>query len=253
MSVKKMEEVVWNGIKKTLNEPEETFFERLEDLWREYTQRTLYTLDEIKRHNALTEIGTLFEIFCKHWLLNTETHWKLNECYLFRELTPDLKEKLGLLQKVDLGIDLIGVKHVKGQTKGQTKKQEKYIAIQCKFITKPKPNPYKRYNSWTVPWQKMATFNGLVSRTGPNGQNSWFQHWLITNSNGSSRNKNIPKDIKGKTIARATLINTPKSLYYNILEKNNLLNANTTNPINQNNTLTAEEIRQKRIAILSQQ
>lgn len=241
-----MEDVVWNGIKKTLNEPEETFFEQLEDLWREYTQRTLYTIDEIKRHNALTEIGTLFEIFCKHWLLNTETHWKLNECYLFRELTPELKEKLGLLQKVDLGIDLIGVRHVK--------EKEKYIAIQCKFITKPKPNPYKRYNSWTVPWQKMATFNGLVSRTGPNGQNSWFQHWLITNSNGSSRNKSIPKDMKGKTIARATLINTPKSLYYSIIEKNNLLNPNTPNTnIQPNTTLTAEEIRQKRIAKLSQQ
>lgn len=203
-------------------------FYSLEEAWVHYSERPLHSMAELKKHNTNVEIGTFFEIFCKHWLLNTDTHYKVDECYRFSELSQEMKEKLGLLQKVDLGIDLIGLIHssIHPHSNKLNKSKTKYIAIQCKFISKPKPNPYRRYNSWTVPWKKLATFQGLVARTGPNEANSWDQHLLMTNCSGVSRNRAIPKDPKAKTVARKTFEATEKGIYYSILEKNNFLQDN---------------------------
>lgn len=243
-----MEEIFFKQISENILSP--NIFETLEQAWLYYSERPLHTMQEIKTHNANREVGLFFELYCKYWLLHTETSQKVDECYLFSELSDELKEKLGLLQKVDLGIDLVGIKYFyKGKDRDMTK--DKYVAVQCKFISKPKPNPYKRYNSWTVPWKKLATFQGLVARTGPNGQNTWSQHILMTNSCGVSRNRAIPKDPKGKTIARKTFEATPKSLYYYILEKNFLQNVEKMNNSEKNKTSKEEnvdlaELRKKR-------
>lgn len=98
----------------------------------------------------------------------------LKEVWLLKDLPNDLREKLNM-EKVDLGIDLVGVDD-----------ENNYYAIQVKFRT---PNPYKSTNG--IGWKQLSTFYGLVNKTGP-----WIKHVVFTNANyvrhvGQKTNKDL--------------------------------------------------------------
>lgn len=208
-------------------------YEAFEVKLESFSQRPLHSMTSLKTHTK-KEIGDLFERFVQKWLLSSN---RCDEAYLLKELSPAQKEKLGLLGNVDLGIDLIAI------SKG------KWIAVQVKYVSKPKPNPYHR-SSWTVNWQKLSTFYALTSRTGPEGPNSWAGHWVVTNSLGVGRRKNMPKDPKAKTFARGSFKGTPRDVWERMAGHSSYILGGDAVKASDD---MREEIRRKRLQHLSQQ
>jgi hypothetical protein len=111
----------------------------------------------LKKRELKLSVGTMWEYFCKDWLLAQEKYdkvWTLKEWHEYCE--GNEVEKGLVLGKKDIGIDLVA--HSK----------EGYHAVQCKWKKKGK-----------VTWAQLSTFVGLVSRSGP-----WVSNIVMTNGSG---------------------------------------------------------------------
>ena len=114
-----------------------------------------YTITQLKQKNTKM-IGDIFEMFCKLYLLHIGNYQNV---WLYNDVPYQIKQKLNLTNN-DMGIDIIAQKDIK---------DDKYIAVQCKFRNRNKNN----YRKNAITWKDLSTFYALVSRTGP------YQKYII--------------------------------------------------------------------------
>lgn len=144
-------------------------FDEFETRCREEYDKECGSLAEMRLRDNKKIRGDIFECFALRYMKCIYKYKNskgdkvegLKEVWLLKDLPNDLREKLNM-EKVDLGIDLVGVDD-----------ENNYYAIQVKFRT---PNPYKSSNG--IGWKQLSTFYGLVNKTGP-----WIKHVVFTNAN----------------------------------------------------------------------
>ena len=117
--------------------------------------------------------GDLFEHFCVLYFQHCYKPRPTN-VWLLRDIPDNILEHLSM-SKADLGIDII--LEYKGENDDDDlgnidPSENRYAAVQVKFR---KQNRYKRYSG--VGWKQLATFYGLVNKTGP-----YIKHIVITNA-----------------------------------------------------------------------
>lgn len=145
----------------------ENLFNLLEEKIKEEYNHEVSNLAEMRLRENKKVRGDIFEHFAKRYLKHIyfyrnkkgEKIIGLKEVYLLKELPEKLIKKLNM-EKVDVGIDLVGVDD-----------DSRYYAIQVKFRT---PNKYKEKTG--IGWKQLSTFYGLVNKTGP-----WYKHMVFTN------------------------------------------------------------------------
>lgn len=124
----------------------------------------------------------------------------LDEIYLFSEIPTDIRQALGLSTR-DMGIDLVAripPHYTKNGVGG-------WIAIQCKYRKKPRPNPRFR-QPFAVPWAELSTFYSLCARTGP-----WLRHVVVTSADSVSRQGK--KNGMDYSVCGARLRGLPRSVW----------------------------------------
>lgn len=154
-----------------------TLFDFITGRLENWFERPAGSIYEMKRRDNKQLKGLAWEKFCQWYLLKVLSY---EEVWLWKDIPEDIKTKLKLTFRSDNGIDIIG------------KLNDKYIAIQCKYLC-TKKNKYKK-----VTWKTISTFVGLVSRCGP-----FSQHIVMTNCSGVGK-WDIPRSPKDKTIAYGT-------------------------------------------------
>jgi hypothetical protein len=176
-----------------------------------------HTLSDLKRLST-KERGTLFEIFCRQYLLHK---YNCSEAYLLADFP--YKEEFGLRNQ-DMGIDIIA------------RKNSQWIAVQCKF----RAYQYSGASSTNeyVTWRDLSTFLSLCQRSGP-----YSQHLVMTSCKGVRRVGGMQE--KDRSICRGTFEGLKREDWYEILEcRGNKLSEDIEK-------LSLEEVRAKRLAILT--
>ncbi len=157
--------------------------------------------------------GNLFEAFCYLYVKNILQH---DEVWFYSEIPDEIREKLNLAQKRDMGIDLI------------SKEDNKYFAIQCKY-RKPKDQIQ------TVPWKELSTFYGLVNITGP-----WERHITMTNINGCCHIMGN-KTKKDWSICLGTFKNLNKFKWLQLIDKQGFTSLNEEDEDDENEENKSDE------------
>jgi predicted helicase len=124
----------------------------------EYYDKPAHSLTEIKMQKNKKLKGDVFEIFCKKYFQHA-FKIKFKNVWLLSEVPEEVLGNLKL-DNHDLGIDIIA-----------EDMNNKFYAIQAKYRKKQ----YKLKHG--IPWKQLATFYGLVNKTGP-----WEKHIVITNA-----------------------------------------------------------------------
>lgn len=141
-----------------------------------YFSRTVTSVSEMRLRDNKKVKGDAWELFCRDWLLSTDKYnnvWLLAEYFQQHNLTGS---------KQDNGIDLVAYT-----------KDQKWVAVQCK---------YRKLGAY-VDWKSLATFIGLCERT------PGFSTYLVmTNCKGVTRK--VPRTSKDKSICVGTFRKTPR-------------------------------------------
>ena len=128
----------------------------------DYYDKPVSTIEELRTKRCNKFKGDLFEIFCLKYLkfVYLPKKYKIFNIWLLKETPTDVLERLNL-KRHDMGIDII------------TQINDSYLAIQCKYRTKPKNKV-----TYGVTWKELSTFYAIVNRTGP-----YLNHIVMTNAN----------------------------------------------------------------------
>lgn len=167
------------------------------------------------------EKGDLFEELCKHALLfRCYKHvWRL------KDVPESVKQHLGLT-KQDFGIDLVAQDNA-----------DAYHAVQAKFRIRGR-----------VAWRDVATFDALVTRTGP-----WSSHIVMSNA---SRVRRIGRrNDKDKSFCAGSWHSLPAEFWLNVAQlKGNALGSscqlNDENMQADNQVVAPAESERQRVARL---
>jgi hypothetical protein len=167
-------------------------FEALQDSILSYYLRPVSTLNELKKRDLKTSIGTTWELFCKDWLLTYRKKekqiydrvWTLSEWNEYCKVD-EIPASLHL-RKQDIGIDLVA------------RSDAGYHAIQCKWRKKGK-----------VSWTDLSTFVALVSR------GSWKSHIIMTNATGITWK--VSRTDKDKSLCKTTFAHTPRTQWLEMI------------------------------------
>lgn len=155
---------------------------------------SLTELREIKARSTKTK-GDLFEAFAMIYFEKIEG---LSPLWNIKDLPYIHAEALGLTTK-DMGIDLIGFKG-----------RERY-AIQVKYRTRPVSKIKAKTRRLVIGWKDLATFYGLVGRTGP-----FDVHCVFTSADGVRRaGRKTSKDL---TIGHTALKSLSRDQWYSMVK-----------------------------------
>jgi len=142
--------------------------------------------------------GTVWEQFCKDWLLakhkiRSEVK-EYEEVYLLSEVPDQILSELQL-KRQDAGIDLIGI----------VRKDDKieYVAIQCKYR-----NPKQK----NLLWKDLSTFLSLAERTGP------YRNTLVMSNCVKMSRKGIKRLVSEKSHLYQTFANTKRDHWERICQ-----------------------------------
>lgn len=161
------------------------------------TQKTQFSMRDLKDLNYKKRVGELWEDFCCRWLLHHDHlslaknlapgHSLIRECWLWPDIPPAIKSYLRLgTSHQDNGIDAI-LRLSYFQADGTWRSW--WYPVQCKY----RWTKSKGFNV-TVTWNNLSTFLALVSGTGP--PEGWAGHLIMTNCKGVSwKSPKGPKDI----------------------------------------------------------
>ena len=196
-----------------------------------YYSRAVSNMNDLKKRDDKRERGNTWEEFC---LLYLQATGKYKAVWLLKDMPQDVSERIKLPKKMDNGIDIVA------QLKG---KEEKYIAVQCK---------YRKKLSGKVSWTTLSTFTGLCAVTGP-----WHEHVVMTNCSGVTRK--VPKGPKDHSICRGRFRATKRSLWTKVAglgvgqKLNKKTKEVTVSPIPTSLPVDLQEMRERRLLFLQKQ
>lgn len=192
------------------------FLEKLET----FHGRQVSSIADLKARDNKKLKGDVWEFFCQRYLLASG---KYGSVWLWNEVPDEVRTSLGLVSRIDNGIDIIA----------SNKRGTGYIAVQCKYR--------KKVNS-TVSWTTLSTFVGLCAVTGP-----YDRHLVMTNCRGVSRK--VPRCAKDWSICYGTFKGMKREMWLKIGD--NFIEHSFDSPEEFcSETLTIEELRARRLARL---
>lgn len=194
-----------------LKSPENLFDAFINECMKHY-DKPAHNLVELRTRENKKIKGDIFEEFCVLYLKHIK---KYNNVWLLKDV-PDLILANISLQRKDMGIDII-VEH-----------EGSYIAVQCKY------KKHEINKKTGVSWSALSTFYALCSTSGP-----YSKHIVMTNCDYIKHvGKKTTKDL-------SICIGTFRKI--KLCEWTEMCNINK-NIIVEENKLTQEEIRNKRLA-----
>lgn len=158
-------------LKKTEGTGANIFDLLLEEIQYLFYGKKAKTLQEMKERDVKIHKGTFWEMFCYHYLVAIKEY---DEVWRWKDLSEEIREKLGIKKRKDLGIDIV------------CRDGDEYIAIQCKFR-----------KTRNVTWKDLGTFISYCERTGP-----YKKHIVMTNQ--EKVNWEGKRGKKDTSICRAT-------------------------------------------------